>query len=132
MEVLVKDRVNAFIWPTDSDFHRGYIEGLQGNAKRRRCGEEYEDGYACGTLDAAPGEVDRHVRAAIKLESGYGGDDLAVVSAGFEMGYEDALGRNAYGPPSRHVWFQDAGLVEALMQNYRHGYAAGMSVLNGN
>ena len=132
MEVLVKDCVNAFAWPTDSDFHRGYVDGLQGRSKRRRCGEEYEDGYACGTLDAAPGEDDRHVRAAIRLESHYGGDDLAAVSEGFEMGYEDALGRYAYGPPSRHVWFQDADLVEALLQNYRHGYAAGMSVRNGN
>jgi len=131
MEVLVKNCMNVFAWPTDSDFHRGYVDGLQGRDKRSRRGEEYEDGYACGTLDAAPGEDDRHVRAAIKLESFYGGDDLAAVSEGFEMGYEDALGHFAYGPPVRHVRFQDANLVDALLRNYRNGYATGMSVLNG-
>ena len=125
------DGGSAFTWPTDSEFHLGYVDGLQGNAKRARRGEEYEDGYACGTLDAAPGEADRHVRAAMKLESLYGGDDLAAVSEGFEMGYEDALGRFAYGPPVRHVWLGDDGLAEALRRNYRYGYATGMSVLHG-
>ena len=124
-------REYAFAWPADSAFHRGYVDGLQGRPKRRRRGEEYEDGYACGTLDASPGEADRHVRAAIKLESLYGGDELAAVSDVFEMGYEDALGRFAYVPPSRHARLQDKGLAESLLRNYRHGYATGMSVLNG-
>ena len=90
-----------YAWPTDGAFHRGYVDGLQGRAKRARQGEEYEDGYACGCGDAAPDAADRHVRAAMALESLFGGDDLAAVSEGFEMGYDDARGHFAYGPPTR-------------------------------
>ena len=118
-----------YAWPTDGAFHRGYVDGLQGRAKRARQGEEYEDGYACGCGDAAPDAADRHVRAAMALESLFGGDDLAAVSEGFEMGYDDARGHFAYGPPTRLLGTATAELAEALRQNYRHGYAAGMSVL---
>lgn len=120
-----------FAWPTDGAFHRGYIDGLQGFAKRTRCGEEYEDGYACGTLDATPGETDRHVRAAMKLESFFDGDSLNAVSEGFETGYEDALGRFAYRPFMRNAGVDDEGLAKAFCENYRHGYAAGISMING-
>ena len=117
-----------YAWPTDGAFHRGYVDGLQGRAKRARQGEEYEDGYACGCGDAAPDAADRHVRAAMDLESRYGGEDLAAVSEGFEMGYDDARGHFAYGPPVRLLGAFGAELAEALRQNYFHGYAAGMSV----
>ena len=117
-----------YAWPTDGAFHRGYVDGLQGRAKRARQGEEYEDGYACGCGDAAPDAADRHVRAAMELESRYGGEDLAAVSEGFEMGYDDARGHFAYGPPVRLLGVLGAELAEALRQNYFHGYAAGMSV----
>ena len=69
----------TFAWPTDGEFHRGYVDGLQGRAKRVRQCEEYEDGYACGCGDAAPDAADRHVRAAMALESLFGGDDLADI-----------------------------------------------------
>lgn len=118
-------------WPTDGAFHRGYVDGLQGRAKRARQGDAYEDGYACGCGDAAPDAADRHVRAAMALESRYGGDDLAAVSAGFEMGYDDARGHFAYGPPVRLLGALGGELAEALCQNYLHGYAAGMSVARG-
>ena len=117
-----------YAWPTDGAFHRGYVDGLQGRAKRARQGEEYEDGYACGCGDAAPDAADRHVRAAMELESRYGGEDLAAVSEGFEMCYDDARGHFAYGPPVRLLGALGAELAEALRQNYFHGYAAGMSV----
>ena len=39
-----------YAWPTDGAFHRGYVDGLQGRAKRARQGEEYEDGYAITLL----------------------------------------------------------------------------------
>ena len=126
------DDEGVFAWPTDGAFHRGYVDGLQGRAKRVRQGEEYEDGYACGCGDAAPDAADRHVRAAMALESRYGGDDLAAVSEGFEMGYDDARGHFAYGPPVRFVDALGAELAEALRQNYFHGYAAGMSVLRAS
>ena len=126
------DSEGIFAWPTDGAFHRGYVDGLQGRAKRARQGEEYEDGYACGCGDAAPDAPDRHVRAAMALESQYGGDDLAAVSEGFEMGYDDACGRFAYASPVRLLGTATAELAEALCQNYRHGYAAGMSVLRAS
>ena len=122
----------TFAWPTDGEFHRGYVDGLQGRAKRARRGEEYEDGYACGCSDVVPGAVDRHVRAAMMLESQYGGDDLAVVSEGFEMGYDDACGHFAYASPTRLLDAVHAGLAEALRQNYFHGYVAGMSAIEGS
>ena len=122
----------TFAWPTDGEFHRGYVDGLQGRVKRARRGEEYEDGYACGCGDAVPDAADRHVRAAMALESQYGGDDLAAVSEGFEMGYDDACGRFAYASPARLLGTATAELAEALRQNYRHGYAAGMSVLHAS
>ena len=125
------DGDRTYAWPTDGEFHRGYLDGLQGRAKRARRGEEYEDGYACGCGDAAPDAADRHVRAAMVLESQYGGEDLAAVSEGFEMGYDDARGHFAYGPPARLLGTATAELAEALRQNYRHGYAAGMSVSRG-
>ena len=125
------DGDRTYAWSTDGEFHRGYIDGLQGRAKRARQGEEYEDGYACGCSDAAPDAADRHVRAAMVLESQYGGDDLAAVSEGFEMGYDDARGHFAYGPPVRLLGTVHAELAEALRQNYLHGYAAGMSVSRG-
>ena len=121
-----------YAWSTDGAFHRGYVDGLQGRAKRARQGEEYEDGYACGCGDAAPDAADRHVRAAMELESRYGGEDLAAVSEGFEMGYDDARGHFAYGPPVRLLGALGAELAEALRQNYFHGYAAGMSVLRAS
>ena len=119
----------GYAWPPDGAFHRGYVDGLQGRTKRARQGEEYEDGYACGCGDAVPDAADRHVRAAMALESQYGGDDLAAVSEGFEMGYDDACGHFAYGPPVRLLGTVHAELAEALRLNYLHGYAAGMSVL---
>ncbi len=122
----------TFAWPTDGAFHRGYVDGLQGRVKRAHQGEEYEDGYACGCGDAAPDAADRHVRAAMALESLFGGDDLAAVSEGFEMGYDDARGRFAYASPTRLLGTATAELAEALRQNYRHGYAAGMSVLRAS
>ena len=122
----------TFAWPTDGEFHRGYVDGLQGRAKRARRGEEYEDGYACGCSDVAPDAADRHVRAAMVLESQYGGDELAAVSEGFEMGYEDARGHFAYASPTRLLGAVHADLAEALRQNYLHGYAAGMSVIEGS
>ena len=105
---------------------------LQGRAKRARQGEEYEDGYACGCGDAAPDAADRHVRAAMALESLFGGDDLAAVSEGFEMGYDDACGHFAYASPARLLGTVTEELAEALRQNYRHGYAAGMSILRAS
>ena len=117
-----------YAWPTDGEFHLGYVDGLQGRAKRAHRGEEYEDGYACGCGDAMPDAADRHVRAAMVLESQYGGEDLLAVSEGFEMGYDDARGHFAYGPPVRLLSAVGAELAEALRQNYLHGYAAGMSV----
>ena len=126
------DGEGMFAWPTDGAFHCGYVDGLQGRAKRARQGEEYEDGYACGCGDAAPDAADRHVRAAMALESLFGGDDLAAVSEGFEMGYDDACGRFAYASPARLLGTATAELAEALRQNYRHGYAAGMSVLRAS
>ena len=122
----------TFAWPTDGAFHRGYVDGLQGRAKRARQGEEYEDGYACGCGDAAPDAADRHVRAAMALESLFGGEDLAAVSEGFEMGYDDARGHFAYASPARLLGTATAALAEALRQNYRHGYAAGMSILRAS
>ena len=118
----------TFAWPTDGEFHRGYVDGLQGRAKRVRQCEEYEDGYACGCSDVAPDAADRHVRAAMVLESQYGGEDLLAVSEGFEMGYDDARGHFAYGPPVRLLSAVGAELAEAFRQNYLHGYAAGTSV----
>ena len=123
------DGEGMFAWPTDGAFHRGYVHGPQGRTKRARQGEEYEDGYACGCGDAAPDAADRHVRAAMALESQDGGDELAAVSEGFEMGYDDACGHFAYASPARLLGTATAELAEALRQNYRHGYAAGMSVL---
>lgn len=118
-----------YAWPTDGAFHRGYVDGLQGRTKRTRQGEEYEDGYACGCGDAAPDAADRHVRAAMVLESRYGGEDLAAVSEGFEMGYDDACGHFAYASPARLLGNVHAELAAALRENYLHGYAAGMSIL---
>ena len=126
------DGESRYAWPTDGAFHRGYVDGLQGHAKRTRQCEEYEDGYACGCGDAAPDTSDRHVRAAMALESRYGGDDLVAVSEGFEMGYDDACGHFAYASPTRLIGTVHAELAEALRQNYRHGYAAGMSVLRAS
>ena len=128
MEVLVMDGDRTYAWPTDGEFHRGYIDGLQGRVKRAHRGEEYEDGYACGCGDAAPDAADRHVRAAMVLESQYGGEDLAAVSEGFEMGYDDARGHFAYASPTRLLGTVHADLAEALRQNYLHGYAAGMAI----
>ena len=122
------DGDRTYAWPTDGEFHRGYIDGLQGRAKRARRGEEYEDGYACGCGDAAPDAADRHVRAAMVLESQYGGENLAAVSEGFEMGYDDARGHFAYASPTRLLGTAHEELAEALRLNYLHGYAAGMSV----
>ena len=118
----------TFAWPTDGEFHRGDVAGRRGRVTRARRGEAYEDGYACGCSDAAPDAADRHVRAAMELESRYGGDEFAAVSEGFEMGYDDARGHFAYGPPVRLLGALGAELAEALRQNYFHGYAAGMSV----
>ena len=132
VEVLVMENERRYAWPTDGAFHRGYVDGLQGRAKRTRQGEEYEDGYACGCGDAAPDAADRHVRAAMTLESRYGGDDLAAVSAGFEMGYDDACGHFAYASPTRLLGNVHAELAAALRENYLHGYAAGMSVLRAS
>ena len=125
------DDDRTYAWPTDGAFHRGYVDGLQGRAKRARQGEEYEDGYACGCGDAAPDAADRHVRAAMVLESQYGGEDLAAVSEGFEMGYDDACGHFAYASPTRLLGTAHAELAEALRLNYLHGYAAGISVSRG-
>ncbi len=122
------DGDRTYVWPTDGEFHLGYLDGLQGRAKRARRGEEYEDGYACGCGDAVPEAADRHVRAAMVLESQYGGEDLAAVSEGFEMGYDDACGHFAYASPARLLGMVHAELAEALRLNYLHGYAAGMSV----
>ena len=122
------DGDRTYAWPTDGEFHRGYIDGLQGRVKRAHRGEEYEDGYACGCGDAAPDAADRHVRAAMVLESQYGGEDLAAVSEGFEMGYDDARGHFAYASPTRLLGTVHADLAEALRQNYLHGYAAGMAI----
>lgn len=123
------DGGQMFAWPTGGEFHRGYVDGLQGRAKRSHRGGEYEDGYACGCSDAVPDAADRHVRAAMSLESQYGGDDLAAVSEGFEMGYDDARGHFAYSPPVRLLGAVGEELAEALRQNYLHGYAAGVSIL---
>ena len=126
------DGERTYVWPTDGEFHRGYIDGLQGRAKRARRGEEYEDGYACGCGDAAPDAADRHVQAAMKLESQYGGEELAAVSEGFEMGYDDARGHFAYASPTRLLGTVHAELAEALRLNYLHGYAAGMSIVRAS
>ena len=53
-------------------------------------------------------------------------------AAGFEMGYEDARGHFAYASPTRLLGAVHADLAEALRQNYLHGYAAGMSVIEGS
>ena len=95
-----------YAWPTDGAFHRGYVDGLQGRAN--------------------------HVRVAMALESRYGGDDLAAVSEGFEMGYDDACGHFAYASPARLLGNVHAELAAALRENYLHGYAAGMSVLRAS
>ena len=107
-------------------FHRGYVDGLQGRTKRTRQDEEYEDGNACGCSDAAPDVADRHVRAAMALESQYGGEDLAAVFEGFEIDYDDARGYFAYTLPVRLFGTATAELAEFLCQNYRH--AVGISV----